>query len=257
MKQLSIHFLIILFSLPAFAQKDSLLLSKNQQRAVKFYQAFIEKSKLPVNKTASLNQFKKGLLGACFNDCGLVLSVEGLELKGTRMNASEVELTFFTLSEKNNEGFIIQRSFASTATNFDSICFIKGKRDIYSKSTYRFLDNNSNTGYTFYRLVQKDINGKATYSNIAKVQGSQIPISIQVIPNPTTSGKIYIKAEGFNSPDVQILISDAQGNLVYKNHKQIFPMSTFKLDNRFLPAGLYHVRIFNEKESASTNFVIQ
>lgn len=238
----------------AFAQNDSSL-TKHQRSAAEFYQSFITKAGVKINKTISVSQFKKGLKDICLNDCGLVLAVEGLKLEGHRKNPSQAELTFYTLNETNNKGFVIQRNF-KTGSSFDSVGFVRSAGNSMHETTYRFIDDNRESGNSFYRLMQIDRDGKMKYSNIVKIEGtSQRPV-VSVIPNPATSSNIRLRLTGFENKNVQIVISNVAGKIIFKQ-KMLINSSVIKVDNPFVAPGFYSVRIFNEKENAVADFIVR
>ncbi|MBE2280998.1 MAG: T9SS type A sorting domain-containing protein, partial [Ignavibacteriaceae bacterium] len=97
----------------------------------------------------------------------------------------DVTLTWSTATEKNNNGFEIQRS--NDNINFATISFVKGAGTTLEASTYSFTDNNLNAGKYQYRLKQIDYDGSFTYYNLSEeVQvGTPVDFSIsQNYPNP-------------------------------------------------------------------------
>ncbi len=48
----------------------------------------------------------------CRCNCNSVLAVTGLHLEGKRQNKNNVAFSWYTLTETNNKGFFVQRSFA-------------------------------------------------------------------------------------------------------------------------------------------------
>lgn len=97
----------------------------------------------------------------------------------------DVTLTWSTATEKNNNGFEIQRS--NDNTNFSTISFVKGVGTTLETTTYSFTDNNLNEGKYQYRLKQIDYDGSFTYYNLPEeVQvGTPVDFSIsQNYPNP-------------------------------------------------------------------------
>lgn len=253
-------YLIILlsfFCLPIYAQKNgSYHLTANQNWVLNQYRKFLKTSGIHIDSAVAIQQYAERLKAGCQIDCTSILSVEGLKLEGRRLNASQTELTFFTYTEKNNLGFVVQHSL-SDVNHFDSVGFVNGSLNSFVEKAYRFIDENSYSGYSFYRLKQVDIDGRSTYSNIVKIEGASSQASVAVIPNPTSSDNINIRLTGFMQNKLNIVVTDVNGQTVYSRQNQDAPNSVFRLPVRYLSPGLYHIRVFNAEKYANTNFLVR
>ena len=85
-------------------------------------------------------------------------------------SSSNVKLTWTTLSEINNYGFFIQRSFSNAAT-FDDLPdnFVQGNGTTLSPKHYTWVDRNVLPGKYFYRLKQVDLDGSFWLSDPVEV----------------------------------------------------------------------------------------
>lgn len=104
-------------------------------------------------------------------------------------------LSWSTLSEKSNQGFVIEKSTNGVA--FDSIGFVPGNGDSNQLIDYEFIDNHADP-YDYYRLKQMDFDGQVEYSEIVLIERQKQIHSeserIVVYPNPVTS-EIHIQSE--------------------------------------------------------------
>lgn len=100
------------------------------------------------------------------------------------------KLVWQTANEQNNESFTISRS--SNGLDFTAIGTVMGKGNSTALSNYSFLDVNPENGINYYRLQQKDFNGKVTDLGIRSVSFNFTDLQITVYPNPT-SGMANIK----------------------------------------------------------------
>jgi hypothetical protein len=98
-------------------------------------------------------------------DCVEPLPIELGVFNGTPY-AQYNELEWITYSETNNDKFIIQRS--QNAVDFIDIGTVKGNGTTSVTNFYVFLDNTPPL-VSYYKLVQKDFNGKTDESDIIVV----------------------------------------------------------------------------------------
>jgi hypothetical protein len=115
------------------------------------------------------------------------LPVSLVNFKAKRNDASTVALTWETLQEEHNDYFEVQRTF-SPGTPFTTIAKVDSKALNGSspvKLAYETQDPNDHNGVTWYRLVQKDLDGKPTVSEIRTVNGSDALPHAKVWPVPS------------------------------------------------------------------------
>ncbi len=90
-------------------------------------------------------------------------------------------LEWHTASERNNEGFEIQRS--ANGSDFEAIGFVPGHGTVQSPRDYRFTDAHPLPGIQYYRLRQTDYGGAYTFSDII-VLHTITDGTFAVYPNP-------------------------------------------------------------------------
>ncbi|MFM2395352.1 MAG: hypothetical protein RLZZ546_3335 [Bacteroidota bacterium] len=111
--------------------------------------------------------------------------------------------------ELNNDYFLIEKT--TDLNSWDTIGKIKGKGNSNSIIDYKIFDNNPSIN-NYYRLLQVDFDGTATYSKIVFINIPQ-KIKTVVYPNPTKDETIDIKVLSHSFSDVQI-IYDALGKVI-------------------------------------------
>jgi len=84
------------------------------------------------------------------------------------VNRNNVNLSWKTATETNNQGFQIERKAANTT--WETIGFVNGKGTTTEIQSYNFSDKNLNAGKYSYRLKQVDFNGTFEYSSIVEAE---------------------------------------------------------------------------------------
>jgi hypothetical protein len=164
------------------------------------------------------------------------LPVEWLTFDATKVNQS-VLLTWKTAQEENTDRFEIERSAFGTAYN--KIGTINAAGNTTSMTSYSFTDANPADGINYYRLRQRDKDGKYTYSKIVAVAMSS-PGKVVIAPNPVVD-QLNIILPGNNSYNA-IRVLDASGKLVLQ--KSIAASTTaLQLDVHSLSNGWYVMQL--------------
>jgi PKD repeat protein len=181
------------------------------------------------------------------NGFGNNLYIDNVRITGTIL---PVELTYFraenqgntnlltwqTASEKNNQGFEIERS--SDGKVWETIGFVQGNGTTAEVSDYEFIDNLNHVGFEnrhglYYRLKQVDFDGKYEHSNIVQLATSNSQPETRIFPNPATD---VISIEIDKPTFIQIINSTGQILL----EKQI--SNTEQLDVSHLSNGIYFLK---------------
>ncbi|MFM8744484.1 MAG: T9SS type A sorting domain-containing protein, partial [Cytophagales bacterium] len=118
-----------------------------------------------------------------------VLPVELVSFSASSSNGV-VQLFWKTASELNNESFTIERSRAGE--KFEDVQTIKGMGTTPTATNYTAQDVTPYTGISYYRLRQKDFDGRTSYSNVVSVSVSDTG-GWSVFPNPSDGSFFTIK----------------------------------------------------------------
>lgn len=174
-------------------------------------------------------------------------------------NGENVQLRWFTLSEKNNDRFEIERS--ADGRGFEWRMKVKGKGNSNSVQNYSAIDEDSDSPILYYRLRQVDYDGSFAYSNIVALpkRSAKGSFNVTIFPNPSDGSFQVIKAEGV-AGDMVMSISDLGGRLLYR-HTWQNDGSGYMIDllqDRFrLSAGCYLVNFRTDTQNSSIKLIIR
>ncbi len=151
-----------------------------------------------------------------------------------------IKIWWQTETELNNLGFYLQRR-ELTEQNFENITWVSKHNS--ANQNYEYIDKNVVAGKTyFYRLAQRDTDGKLTYSSVvnAKLNAKQSPI---VYPNPVRN-EFFIDYKGNPFSRFQIDLIGING-LVIKKWSYSPENTTVRLKVQEVPKGIYLLRMKN------------
>ncbi len=170
------------------------------------------------------------------------------------VNDGNVNLTWSTATETNNQGFEVQRS--SNGSDYEAISFVQGHGTTTETQFYSYTDRNVAAGSYTYRLKQVDFDGTYDYSNTIEVDVNAPKVFSldQNYPNPfnpstkitfnlATDSKVTLKVFDILGQEVMTLLN---GNLVAGGHEVNFNASG-------LNSGVYFYRI-DATGANGTNF---
>jgi hypothetical protein len=154
---------------------------------------------------------------------GVPLPIQLGSFTAATLNASNVELRWTTLSETNNFGFEVQRSY-DTPAEFVTLTnsFRAGRGTTLETTSYTFTDTDASDRVRYYRLKQSDLDGRVTYSDnirvdlLTSVKENAVPTAYalgQAYPNPfnpTTTINYALPVGG----QVQITVMNQLGQAV-------------------------------------------
>ncbi len=164
-------------------------------------------------------------------DVCTALPVEFLVFKGEyREKANELEWT--TLSELNNDYFVVQHSM--DGVNFEAIGTENGRGTSNTLTDYRFSHQNPSRGVHYYRLKQFDFDARFDYSDVISinVQGEE---ELALYPNPAQDQLTIVNGQGV------AFISNVLGQSV-RQFSIAENQQTIQIDD--LQDGHYFLRIF-------------
>jgi hypothetical protein len=154
-----------------------------------------------------------------------------------KKKGNEVVLYWTTVTEKNNQGFVIEKSKDSYL--FNQITFIQSKKrdDI---TTY---ETNVDANY-YYRLTQIDVDGRETKLGILYAD-----IDKNII---IRSNQQRVEISNNLGETISVLLINLQGQIIVQEE---FYADTASIDISTLPQGLYFVKTIVGDEIQSTPIV--
>ncbi len=164
------------------------------------------------NTFTSFSTFTLGSLATGWNS----LPIKLLDFSATP-NSTKVDVKWTTATEVNNNFFTVERS--GDGQKFTEVTTVNSKApkgNSILKLDYQITDSKPLSGTSYYRLKQTDNNGKFEYFNVVNVGFTTTKaITFTVYPNPN-SGQFIADFTGIeNNHEVQILMHDEHGKLVY------------------------------------------
>ena len=158
------------------------------------------------------------------------LPVELVNFKGKAVNNTTV-LTWKTASERNNQGFAIERS--SNGTTYTAIGQVKGNGTTNAAHDYTFTDNTPSVNINYYRLRQTDFDGKETVSPVVAVLFGKNGL---VVKNTLAHDAVTVIVS--DAAPVTVSIFNMAGQQMYASKVQ----GTQQIDVSAWVSGLYIVR---------------
>ena len=167
-----------------------------------------------------------------------VLPIELSDFKGTPSLSGNL-LTWTTASETQNKGFDIERS--TDGSIFHSIGQVKGNN---KPSSYQFVDNQP-FATSYYRLRQRDNDGKETLSKVISIVQTGKGKGLKIYPTLVSNGILTVDTEGG-----QFQIFNLLGQQVL-NHAALptsarFETSPTLINISALPQGTYVLKVGTE-----------
>lgn len=156
------------------------------------------------------------------------------------IGSGKVQLSWGTAQEQLNRGFWVER-MGLYQDKFERIGFVSSKASggsTYHSIDYQFTDNPMTTGILLYRLVQEDLDGKITPSEVRKIEVRPVKFS-NVYPNPS-NGNVIIQILDHKS-DFSLDVYTETGRKVIESQK--LPKIAYQL--RLPQSGIYIFRFTN------------
>ena len=161
------------------------------------------------------------------------------------VSLNDVELTWATATEINNQGFYIERK--SAASEWANVGFVDGNGTSTETRFYSFTDKTVSQGIHSYRLKQVDFDGTFRYyelSSEVEVGTPQVYSLSQNYPNPfnpATKINWQIKNDGL----VTIKVFDQLGTEVATLVNEEKPAGAYEIEFNAssLASGVYYYRI--------------
>jgi ELWxxDGT repeat protein len=184
-----------------------------------------------------------------------ILPLEFLEFKG-RLEKTDGILNWKTENEINTAEFVVERSI-------DGINYVPaGKVNAANApgiQNYSFTDNNIvslGADIIYYRLHQKDITGRSSYSKVITLA---IPatsrIDVDLYPNPAVNTiNLIISTPRKEKMDYRVF--DSKGRIVMRATEQTLAgTNKVALDVNRLPAGVYYISLNSASVNKSLQFI--
>jgi hypothetical protein len=168
-----------------------------------------------------------------------------------------VNLSWETLSEINNDYFIVERSDESFI--FSPIEKINGAGNTNQLQKYKTIDTEPLKNTSYYRLKQIDFDGKYSYSNIVSVYINEEAedLMIHIYPNPNRNRLFYINyTNPSKAKEMFFAVYDLYGNCLEKISYKTSENLIFEYGHS-LDKGVYLIHITDGISKDVKQIVIQ
>jgi len=171
-------------------------------------------------------------------------------------SGSKNVLKWTTSSEQNNTGFEIQRS--TDGVNYSVIGFVSTLASGGNSSTelsYTFDDNSPVVSKrNYYRLNQKDIDGRSKMSNVVLINGDK-PTIIGIggiFPNPAST-TVNVLIDAPRRDDVTVVLMDVLGKTIKQKVVNVeIGSNTVPVEISSLAKGSYLVKVLCKSSDCET-----
>jgi hypothetical protein len=185
------------------------------------------------------------------------LPVALVSFEATLTAGNTVLLNWATMSQTNNDFFVVQRT--SDGIQFEDVITVDGAGTNTSMLQYSATDEHPLKGVSYYRLKQTDFDGTTTYYGMEKVSISAGSGSFVLYPNPCSGDEISIE---MNTEDenfhLAIDVFDVQGKRVY-SYSGFEERGQKNLRCRFsekLGPGMYFITASTPSTSFKSKFIV-
>jgi len=182
-----------------------------------------------------------------------ILPVKLLPLQAY-LTGSSVLLKWGTETEQNNNYFEIQRS--TDGNTFDkTLGRVNGAGNSNTSINYSFTDATPGPNWNYYRVKQVDIDGKSSYTNIARINFADKHASVTTYPNPVQS-MLTVDYYAQTAGDVKWILFDGKGAVV---RQSIFAAqagrNTQQINVSGLASGAYLLKTISTNEVLTSKFI--
>lgn len=183
-------------------------------------------------------------------DAGVTLPVNLTDFTAHATDQKNTLLNWTTGSEQSNKQFDIEIS--NDATNFALLSSVLSQGNSSTEQHYEYLHIKPQTGTSYYRLKQVDIDGKFKYSQIAAVTISSDLVKPFVYPVPSRNIITVNFGSLINKASMEILTADMK----IVKRETVNQLSLKKdINIQGLSNGVYFIRLTLEKGTQLLRFV--
>jgi hypothetical protein len=205
-----------------------------------------------VTATAYLPGYGTSEMGTNQTSTFIVLPVELVQFTAKALD-HQVQLTWTTASEKNNNRFEVERSL--DGKSFTPIGTVAGQGTTMEKHHYVFGDSKAgqHTGALYYRLRQVDEDGTATYSPVRTVVLEAGAAKFIISPNPACD-IVTFDLTALPAGHYHVSFHDVNGRTI-GTEQVIGGGEPASLNVATLPAGVYLVKVQGQQQVQTQRLV--
>jgi hypothetical protein len=130
----------------------------------------------------------------------------------------KVSLLWSTASEHGTKDFLIEHS--TTGLDWSTITNLPASGNSTTTKNYSYLHSSPAIGMNFYRIQQRDIDGRGSYSSIRSVKLLAYESTLVLVTNPVTNGRLQVDV----SKAAGISLYDINAKMLYKKAATTGPL---------------------------------
>ncbi len=170
-------------------------------------------------------------------------------------SASTIKLAWRTLSEINSEIYQIEK--AQDNYSWIKVADLPAGGNSQVALSYEWIDPQLSRGLNYYRLIQRDFDGKETIYGPISVACELDDLSIEVFPNPTRD-KFNLQVESRTKSELLLHIESAQGQFVLVRSIDLkVGANSIPIPTNGWSEGVYLIRIQLEGKLVTKKVVVQ
>lgn len=170
------------------------------------------------NLTVSTNACGSAQSSTASMLCSILMPVELAEFSGRNTGTANI-LTWTTASEKNNQGFGIERSM--DGINFREIAFVEGIGNSNRLQRYSYEDRLEVPQTFYYRLRQVDYDGTFTYSKIIALTADAANSNFIEVYHDGSSTDVAIRTQFEKQDKATLTIYSLTGAVISRQSLEI------------------------------------
>lgn len=167
------------------------------------------------------------------------LPVTWLSFTAKKQNDNAL-LTWATATETNNKDFVVEHS--NNSINWETIAVLAGAGNSITNRTYQYLHTNPVDGINYYRIHQRDNDGKSSFSSVQSIQFISAA-SLSIYPNPIVNSNVNVRIKKAGV----IKIYTNNGQLVFQ--KKLSVAGKHEINLQGFSKGIYRLEF--EKQIVS------
>lgn len=193
----------------------------------------------PTSTTTNSNVSWVGTGGRIEITYTITVPVTWLSFTAVKQPNGTVLLKWSTASEAGSKDYVIQRS--TNGTDWENLGIVDAAGNTQNESHYSFEDKAANNVNYHYRLEQRDLDGKSSYSKIATVRAGGNRL-LNINPNPVVNGTATLVL----NKAAEVTIYNSTGIVVLKRK---FAAGNHPINLGKLAAGTYFLSTGEERLS--------
>ena len=195
---------------------------------------------------SGLTSFSKFTLDGA-TQSATTLPVDLLFFDAEAVNNKIVKTTWATVTEINNDYFIVERS--KDGVEFYFVGNVQGAGNYNGQLNYSLVDETPFQGTSYYRLKQTDFDGQFEYSNIVAVNLTEnVNTSFSVYPIPFNNS---VTVTVNNQEEVTVIVYDVSGKIIVSDKF----ISTKVLNMEKVASGTYVINLKTNSKSETIKLI--